>query len=348
MNGSTKDREDRGKENPKGQHLSVTALTIITMIITVGAYALTSPIWFAIGLVVMIFIHEMGHVIAAKQKGLPVSAPVFIPFVGALITMKRHPTDAATEAYIALGGPLLGTIGAVAAFGLAIYYQSPDLLQVAYTGFFLNLINLLPIHPLDGGRISVAVTRWLWLVGLIGGLGIILYFRSMIFFLIWVLFAYNLYNQYIRGKTKERRISARSEFEMPAQHLVEAGYLIPGEDHQTRLPYTTYCRLDDPDRKQIVDLEWGIVGFRGQLILPEQAEIHEVRVERVERRQKADGLYLNLHCVFELTPYVREDYYEVSPPTRWKFGILYLGLAVFLFGMMRMVNRVAQTMPVGL
>ncbi|MEV3214548.1 site-2 protease family protein [Paenibacillus larvae] len=348
MNRSTKDRGDGEKENQKGRNFSVTALTIITMMITVGAYALNSPIWFAVGLVVMIFIHEMGHVLAAKQKGLPVSAPVFIPFVGALITMKRHPTDASTEAYIALGGPLLGTVGAMAAFGLGVYYQWPDLLNVAYTGFFLNLINLLPIHPLDGGRISVAVTRWLWLVGLIGGLGVILYFRSMIFFLIWALFAYNLYNQYVRGKNKERRVSVRTEFEMPAQHLVDSGYLIPGEDHQTRLPFTTYCRLDDPDKKQSVDLEWGIVGFRGQLILPEQAEIHEIRVEKVERRQKADGLYLNLHCVFELIHYVREDYYEVSPSTRWKFGIIYFGLAVFLFGMMRMVNRVAQTMAMGM
>lgn len=80
---------------------------LISMGITIGAYALISPIWFAIGFVMLILVHELGHVLAAKRKGLPVSAPLFIPFVGALITMKRHPKDAVTEAYIAYGGPLI-------------------------------------------------------------------------------------------------------------------------------------------------------------------------------------------------------------------------------------------------
>lgn len=84
----------------------------------------------------MIFIHEIGHVLAAKQKGLPVTAPLFIPFLGALITMKRNPRDAVTEAYIAYGGPLLGTIGATAAFALGVYTDSNLLISIAYTGFF--------------------------------------------------------------------------------------------------------------------------------------------------------------------------------------------------------------------
>jgi Zn-dependent protease len=123
-----------------------------------------------------------------RSKGLPVSAPVFIPFLGALITMKKNPTDAATEAFIGIGGPVLGTLGGVAALGLGVYLDSAVIVSVAYAAFYLNLINLLPIHPLDGGRISTAVTRWLWLVGLVGGLIIIIfidsYFSSKIIFLI--------------------------------------------------------------------------------------------------------------------------------------------------------------------
>ena len=84
---------------------------IISMFITIWAYAYLAPLPFAIGIVLMILIHELGHVFAAKMKGLPVSAPVFIPFLGALITMKKNPTDAATEAFIGIGGPILGTIG---------------------------------------------------------------------------------------------------------------------------------------------------------------------------------------------------------------------------------------------
>ncbi|WP_231571259.1 site-2 protease family protein [Gordoniibacillus kamchatkensis] len=77
--------------------------TLLTMLLSIGAYAIMSPLWFAVGFVVLILIHELGHSIAAKQKGLPVSAPIFIPFIGALINMKRHPRDAVTEAYIAFG-----------------------------------------------------------------------------------------------------------------------------------------------------------------------------------------------------------------------------------------------------
>ncbi|MBE0341963.1 site-2 protease family protein, partial [Paenibacillus sp. 28ISP30-2] len=85
---------------------------LISMAITIGTYAIIYPWGFAVGFVLLLFVHELGHVWAAKRKGLPVSAPLFIPFLGALITMKRHPLDAQTEAYVAMGGPFLGTVGA--------------------------------------------------------------------------------------------------------------------------------------------------------------------------------------------------------------------------------------------
>lgn len=123
------------------------------MMVSIWAYALISPWQFAVGFVALMFVHEIGHVIAAKRIGLPVSAPLFIPFMGALITMKRQPLDARQEAYVAFGGPILGSIGAVVVFGAAYYYHSPLLYSLAYVGFLLNLINLLPIHPLDGGEL---------------------------------------------------------------------------------------------------------------------------------------------------------------------------------------------------
>lgn len=107
----------------------------------IGAYAIVYPWTFAIGIVIMIFIHEMGHVLAAKRKGIPVSAPAFIPFMGALITMKKQPLNAQTEAYLAFGGPLLGTVGALGALALGVILDSTAILSVAQVGFFLNLIN---------------------------------------------------------------------------------------------------------------------------------------------------------------------------------------------------------------
>ncbi|MFD1907354.1 site-2 protease family protein [Paenibacillus rhizoplanae] len=126
---------------------------LISMMVSIWAYALISPWQFAVGFVALMFVHEIGHVIAAKRIGLPVSAPLFIPFMGALITMKRQPLDARQEAYVAFGGPILGSVGALIVFGAAYYYHSPLLYSLAYIGFFLNLINLLPIHPLDGGEL---------------------------------------------------------------------------------------------------------------------------------------------------------------------------------------------------
>jgi Zn-dependent protease len=136
-----------------------------TMIVSVGVYALFWGWRFAAGFVLLIFIHECGHLLAAKRIGLKVGAPVFIPFMGALIALKEAPRNAWIEAQVGIGGPLLGTVGA----GLCelIYLATGNLLfsALAYTGFFLNLFNLAPAGILDGGRIVTALSPWLWLVG---------------------------------------------------------------------------------------------------------------------------------------------------------------------------------------
>jgi Zn-dependent protease len=146
----------------KGAKLGTTGLS---MLVSLALYA---SIWgwrYAAGFLACLFIHEMGHVIAAQQRGLAVSAPAFIPFMGAFITMREAPPDVETEAHVAIGGPLLGS---VAAFG---FYFAGDwggdrlLLAIAYSGFVLNLFNLLPISPLDGGRIVAVLGPRMWLVG---------------------------------------------------------------------------------------------------------------------------------------------------------------------------------------
>lgn len=138
-----------------------------TMLISVWAYAIYWGWRFALGFVLLIFVHECGHMIAAKWCKLKVTTPAFIPFVGALITLKENPPNAWIEAVVGIGGPLLGTVGAVACVGIYYATGNPLFLALAYTGFFLNLFNLMPVGFLDGGRVVSAISPWLWIVGFI-------------------------------------------------------------------------------------------------------------------------------------------------------------------------------------
>jgi Zn-dependent protease len=142
--------------------------TSATMLVSVGAYALLWGWKFAIGFVVLIFIHEMGHVLEARRQGLDVTAPMFIPFLGALITMKQLPDNAWKEAQVALAGPIVGSLGAAGFWVAGEALDSELLVALSFVGFLLNLFNLLPIVPLDGGRAVAALHPALWLVGLAG------------------------------------------------------------------------------------------------------------------------------------------------------------------------------------
>jgi Zn-dependent protease len=136
-----------------------------TMLLSLAVY---SWIWgwrYAAGFLVLLLIHEMGHYVAARQRGLKVGAPTFIPFVGAWITMKEQPHDVETEAYVALAGPMWGTVASIATYFLGRAWGSDLLLAICYSGLFLNLFNLLPISPLDGGRITAAISPRVWLLG---------------------------------------------------------------------------------------------------------------------------------------------------------------------------------------
>ena len=116
-----------------------------TMLVSVVVYAFIWGWRYAAGFVALMFVHEMGHYLAARQRGLAVGAPTFIPFVGAWIQLKQMPHDAETEAYVGLAGPLVGTAGALACYVIARDQQLDWLLAVAYSGFFLNLFNLIPL-----------------------------------------------------------------------------------------------------------------------------------------------------------------------------------------------------------
>ena len=137
-----------------------------TMILTIGVYA---GIWgwkFALGFVLLIFVHELGHLVAARQCGLNVGAPVFIPFMGAFIALKEAPKNAWIEAWVGIGGPVLGAAGALVCHSIGEITNQPLFVAIAWTGYWLNLFNLTPIGMLDGGRIVQALSPWLWIPGL--------------------------------------------------------------------------------------------------------------------------------------------------------------------------------------
>jgi Zn-dependent protease len=140
-------------------------LTSASMLAMVAFEAQRSGLWFGVGFVLMILVHELGHGYAMKRCGVEASWPIFIPFFGAMISMKGLPQDRAAEAKIAYGGPLAGTVAALVAAALGFATGQRLFFALANTGFFLNLFNLTPISPLDGGRIAQAFSRRAWVIG---------------------------------------------------------------------------------------------------------------------------------------------------------------------------------------
>jgi Zn-dependent protease len=177
--------------------------TALTMVISVGAYALLFPVWFAIGFVVLIWVHEMGHVLQLKREGIPASAPMFIPFLGAFVAMKQMPKNALAEARVGLAGPVLGSLGALGAWGIYELTREPLFLGLAYVGFFLNLFNLLPMLPLDGGRAVGALSPVFWFVGIVGLVALVFVSPNPILILIALLGGMELWRRWRARNTPE-------------------------------------------------------------------------------------------------------------------------------------------------
>ena len=136
-----------------------------TMLLMIGVYTAMWGWKFAVGFVLLLLVHECGHLLVAKKFGLKVGAPVFIPFMGAFIALKDVPKNAWIEACVGIGGPMLGSLGALLCNSLGEIFHAPVFIALAFMGYFLNLFNLTPVGMLDGGRIVTAMSRWLWLPG---------------------------------------------------------------------------------------------------------------------------------------------------------------------------------------
>jgi Zn-dependent protease len=133
--------------------------TLSTMLVSVGAYWTQFGWRFAVGLVLSIYVHEMGHVYALRRFGIAASAPMFIPFVGAFVRMNQHPASVREDARVGLAGPIWGTAAAIALFAFWAGTGIPVIGGIAHFAAWLNLFNLIPVWQLDGARGMRALSR---------------------------------------------------------------------------------------------------------------------------------------------------------------------------------------------
>jgi Zn-dependent protease len=184
--------------------------TSASMLVSIVAYQLIFGWLFAVGFVLLLLLHELGHVFQLRREGIKASAPMFIPFLGAVISAKSMGDDAGAEARVGLAGPILGSIATLVPLGIWLATGSHFWQALAFIGFFLNLFNLLPILPLDGGRAMAALSPWVWLVGFAGLVAMVFFFPSPILILILLL----------GGMESWRRWQARNTPEGQAYHRI--------------------------------------------------------------------------------------------------------------------------------
>lgn len=211
--------------------------TMGTALISVAAYSLFFGWTFAAGFVLLLFVHEMGHVIQLRREGVEgASAPMFIPFLGAAIFSKSLGDNALAEARVGLAGPILGTLGAGACLAIAELTNSTLLRALAYVAFFLNLINLIPVVPFDGGRAMAAMAPAMWFVGL-GAIAALLLVSENPFLLVFlVLGALETRRRWRQRKTRSieqaayYRVAPRHRVLIGAVYIVLIVVLIAGMD----------------------------------------------------------------------------------------------------------------------
>jgi Zn-dependent protease len=198
--------------------------TSASMLVSIAAYQLIFGWLFSIGFVLLLLLHELGHVFQLRREGIKASAPMFIPFMGAVISAKSLGKDAAAEARVGLAGPILGSIATLVPLGIWLVTGADFWRALAFIGFFLNLFNLVPVLPLDGGRAMAALSPWVWLLGIAGMAALAFVFPSPIILIILVLGGMESWRRWKARNTPEGRAYHR----IPARTraLVAATYLL--------------------------------------------------------------------------------------------------------------------------
>jgi Zn-dependent protease len=179
--------------------------TSASMLVSVVAYQLIFGWPFAVGFVLLLLLHELGHVIQLRREGIEASAPMFIPFLGAVISAKSMGDDADAEARVGLAGPIHGAVAALIPLGLWFATGDEFWRALAYIGFLLNLFNLIPVVPLDGGRAMAALSPWVWFAGFAGLVAMTVLFPSPILLLILLFGGIESWRRWKARKSPESR-----------------------------------------------------------------------------------------------------------------------------------------------
>ena len=174
-----------------------------SMLVSIAAYSLIFGWPFALGFVLLLFVHEIGHVIQLRREGIEASAPMFIPFLGAVVMAKSMGDDAGAEARVGLAGPVLGSIATLLPLGIYLATGEDFWQALAFVGFFLNLFNLLPVLPLDGGRAMAALSPRLWIVGFVLLIAMTFLFPNPIMLLILLFGGFETYRRFKNRNTPE-------------------------------------------------------------------------------------------------------------------------------------------------
>ena len=212
------------------------ATTSISMLVSIGAYALIWGWKFAVGFVLLLFVHEMGHYVQMRREGIRPSGMVFIPFLGAAIGAKSLGGNALAEARVGLAGPILGSLAAAALIPVAAATGDDFWSALAFTGLFLNLFNLLPVVPLDGGRAMAALSPWMWFVGLGAMVLMVFVFPNPIIVLIALFAAFETYRRWKNRKRGEEgnadyyRVAPRHRLAVFAVYIGLIALLVIGMD----------------------------------------------------------------------------------------------------------------------
>jgi Zn-dependent protease len=199
--------------------------TSASMLVSVAAYALIWGWKFGVGFVALLFVHEMGHYIQMRREGVQPSFMLFIPFLGAAVGARSLGGNALAEARIGLAGPVLGTLGTAALIPVAEAAGSDLLRALAFTGFFLNLFNLVPVLPLDGGRAMAAMAPWLWLLGFAAMVGMVFVWPNPILFIIILFGGMETWRRWKQRKQGEEGNAAYYRVSPKARLLVGLVYV---------------------------------------------------------------------------------------------------------------------------
>lgn len=291
--------------------------TLLSMALYLGTYALLYGWKFAAALVYLIFVHEMGHTYAAKRLKLPVSPAIFIPFVGAAVAMKEMPKSAKDEAYLAYMGPVFGLLAFLPAFPLYFYTEDPFWALFIFLGGLINLFNLIPMTPLDGGRIVAGISTKLWAVGLILLLGYSIYYMNILGFIVTIAGAMQWYKFY---KRQQNLTQEQQEVEM---------YISIYEDLKAHAKHAS-----------VANFEYFARSFKGKIQHEQLNEAFAIlnQIENDEDSGERDQQIIVqfLTAFHELVQKMKVDYeqiasyYKTSTQTKLKLFVIYVALALVL------------------